>query len=302
MRPIFIATIITCVLSLTKRPLPYPAEADIAAYLKYSKTLVKAARPVSRNITSHFTNFISTLSLWSHAFVGASVGSVAGAIFGGWSLGTAILGPYLGLGLGGWIGNKVGGVTNAIAGVGNAALTGMASVVFGDVSGEFSMAKDGLEALHAALDSTSKDTALMESVNKVDAYLHSVRNKRSDKYKKGLQAMYEPAAANLRLFWETEEKVCTVLAGGKSLASAVQHLGNKIEALTPWGLDYAVRLATIFSTRIITHAVGPSSEDQDKGEVETLLSYLETARSTIATLEARDAYLRSTQGLLRRIR
>lgn len=296
MRTIVIATILTCVVSLSP-----PTKNDEAAYIHYSNILAAAAKPVSSGISSHFSHYISTLAKWGPILAGAGIGmSVGSAVAtGGYFLVSWIIGPYVGTGIGTWIGHKISGVTHAVSGIANAALKSMTSVFFGDTFSEFRIAKDGLQALHEALNATRKDPGLMQSVNKVDTYLDGIRFEKPTEYINGLKTIYAPAAANFRLFWETEEKVCTVLAGGKSMAETVGELGDKIEALTPWGMNYAVRLAKIFSVTVISSAGALSSLLEGKSEVEILLSYLETARSNIASLEAKDATLRSNQGFLR---
>ena len=260
-----------------------PTSDDTAAYLEYSRNLSSAARPVAAMISGRFDHLIKTLSRWSPIIAGAASGLAFSSLpVFGW-----IIGPYTGSLLGATLGSAYDTIRFVVHGV--------SRPFKNDTRQEFSIAQRGFLNLSDALALVQLDTISMAAVDRVEEYFLT-GNTSSEEYKQALKVTYVPAAANLRMFWETYEKVLTVLAG-KTMVETVQQMGDRIKMISP-GVTHGI---TDMTTSLVTRAASGMDKlvmilNSNSAKLQEQLS---EARSKIAHLNLLDERSRNAQGFLR---
>ena len=290
MRLFTVLTIFISCVTCSTRPTPQ----EIAGYHNYSKILATAARPVARSVSGNFGRFISTIAKLGPIALGAAGGSFVGGALGSVFLLRLFIGPVVGTVAGTAIGRLSNGVTQAAASLTHHGLKKVSNVFLPDAMTEFGLAKRGLAKLHAALSKANKNKKLMSAVDKVEKYLTDLRYENQDEYKESLKTIYAPAAANFKLFWQTEEKVCTVLGGATSFADLTNQVGTKLAGLSLPGVKQAISFGTfILSSSMSAGATVLDAVTKNKKEANNLTGYLQTARSKLADLESRDVLIRS---------
>ena len=264
------------------RCLSPPTADEAASYLEYSRILAAAANPVSMKIARRFDNFIKTVSKWAPTIAGAASGLAVGSIpLVGW-----IIGPYVGTTFGAAAGAAYTSIHSMVKGV----------TAKSDPSEEFHLAQSGFKNLSDALTAAKEDARLWSAVGRVDEYF-SMANVSTQEYQNALKSVHVPASSNLRVFWETREKVLTVLAGGETMAESVQKMGDKIKLLPPGVIHTVMDMATSFTSTAlsgITAAANLFNSERLK-----LQADLREARERIAKLNNLDERSGIVKGSLR---